>query len=47
MKQYEALLACYRSGQMSVRQMQEHMRDDPAFAEYVKKQAAQTIEMIA
>lgn len=37
MKQYEALLACYRSGQMSARQMQEHMRDDPAFAAYVKK----------
>lgn len=47
MTQYEALLACYRSGQMSDRQMQEHMRDDPAFAEYVKKQAAQTIKIAA
>lgn len=37
MPQYEALLACYRSGQISARQMQEHLRDDPAFAEYVKK----------
>lgn len=37
MSSYSLLLACYRSGQMSARQMQEHMRDDPAFAEYVKK----------
>ncbi len=34
---YELLLACYRSGQMSARQMQEHMRDDAVFAAYVKK----------
>lgn len=32
---------------MSDHQMQKHMHDDPAFAEYVKKQAAQTIEMAA
>lgn len=44
---YELLLACYRSGQMSEAQLQEHMRDDPSFAAYVKKQAAQTIEMAA
>lgn len=34
---YELLLACYLSGQMSDAQMQEHMRDDPVFAAYVKK----------
>ena len=33
---FELLLACYRSGQMSYPQLVEHMRDDPAFAEYVK-----------
>lgn len=40
MEQYEALLACYRSGQMSAAQMQEHMRDDAVFAAYVKKEIA-------
>jgi len=33
---YELLLACFRSGQMNAAQLQEHMRDDPAFAEYVR-----------
>lgn len=37
MNRYDVLLACYRSGQMSEAQMQEHMREDPVFAEYVKK----------
>lgn len=34
---YELMLACYRSGQMSEAQMQEHMRADAVFAEYVKR----------
>ena len=34
---YDQLLACYRSGQMSEVQMQAHMRDDPAFADYVRE----------
>lgn len=38
MTPYDALLACYRSGQMSARQMQEHMREDPGFAAYVKQE---------
>lgn len=34
---YADLLACFRSGQMSERQLQEHMRHDPAFAAYVRE----------
>lgn len=34
---YELLLACFRSGQMNAAQLQEHMRDDPAFAAWVKE----------
>lgn len=37
MSAYQALLACFRSGQMTEAQLQEHMREDAAFAEYVKK----------
>lgn len=37
MHNYETLLACYRSGQMSEAQMHGHMRDDAVFAAYVKK----------
>lgn len=37
---YELLLACFRSGQMSEAQMQEHMRDDPVFAAWVKSKLA-------
>jgi hypothetical protein len=35
--QYDALLACYQSGQMTERQLQAHMHDDPAFAAYVRE----------
>lgn len=35
---YQALLACFRSGQMSAAQLQEHMRADAVFAAYVKKE---------
>lgn len=28
MSEYEALLACYRSGQISERQWQEHLKDE-------------------
>jgi hypothetical protein len=34
---FQALFACYQSGQMSERQLQAHMRDDPAFADYVRE----------
>lgn len=34
---YELLLACFRSGQMNERQMQEHMKADPDFAAWVKE----------
>jgi hypothetical protein len=37
MNLYDVLLTCYRSGQMSERQLQAHMRDDPAFAAYVRE----------
>jgi hypothetical protein len=37
MSKYDALLACYRSGQMTEAQLQAHMRDDPAFADYVRE----------
>lgn len=40
MSEFEKLLACYRSGQMSEAQMQERMRDDPHFAAYVRQQTA-------
>jgi hypothetical protein len=35
METYDALLACYRSGQMTEAQWQAHLRDDPALAAYV------------
>jgi len=38
MSKYELLLACFRSGQMSDAQLQEHMRADAVFAAYVKKE---------
>jgi hypothetical protein len=34
--QYDALLACYRSGQMSEAQWAQHLRD-PLFAAYVAR----------
>jgi hypothetical protein len=37
MNSYDALLACYQSGQMTEAQLQAHMRDDPAFADYVRE----------
>lgn len=37
MDAYELLLACYRSGQISERQWQLHMSNDPVFAEYVRE----------
>lgn len=41
MARFELLLACFRSGQMSAAQLHEHMRDDPAFAAYVRKECGQ------
>ncbi len=41
MSQYDTLLACYQSGQMTERQLQAHMRDDLAFADYVRKKIKQ------
>ena len=38
MSRFEALLTCYRTGQMSEAQLQEHMRDDAVFAAYVRKE---------
>ena len=38
MTRYSALMACYRSGQMSEADMQAAMRADPRFAAYVKRQ---------
>ena len=37
MSQHQALLACYKSGQMSEAQFQAHMRDR-RFAAFVKRQ---------
>jgi hypothetical protein len=39
MTQHEALLACYRSGQISERQWTEHLRD-PAFAAWLRERTA-------
>lgn len=41
MTTHDALLACYQSGQMTERQLQAHMRDDLAFADYVRKKIKQ------
>lgn len=38
MNRFELLLACFRSGQMSAAQLQEHMRDDELFAAFVRKE---------
>jgi hypothetical protein len=35
MKTYELLLQCYRSGQISERQWQEHLKDE-AFAAWIR-----------
>ncbi len=37
---YRLILACYRSGQISSRQWQEHMRDE-VFAAWVQRQNCQ------
>ena len=37
MDKFQTLFACYQSGQMSEAQLQAHMRDDPAFAAYVRE----------
>lgn len=39
MSEYEKLLACYRSGQMSEAQWQEHLKD-VAFARWLTKRGA-------
>ena len=39
MTEFEMLLACYRSGQVSERQWQEHLRDRE-FREWVEARAA-------
>lgn len=41
MSRFEALLACYRSGQMSEEQLLEHMRADELFAAYVRRECGQ------
>lgn len=41
MTQFDLLLACYRSGQMSEAQMQEHMRADAAFAAFVRRECGE------
>lgn len=38
MTRYASLLACFRSGQMSEAQLQEHMREDAVFAAYVRRE---------
>lgn len=38
MSAYQALLACFRSGQMTEAQLQEHMRADAMFAAYVRRE---------
>lgn len=37
---YALLLECFRSGQMSHAQLEQHMRDDAVFAAYVRKECA-------
>lgn len=37
MSHHDALFACYQSGQMSEAEFQAHMRDDSAFADYVRE----------
>jgi hypothetical protein len=47
MNLYDALFACYRSGQMSEAQMQAHMRDDPSFASYVHEKVNYSADAIS
>lgn len=37
MSNYDALLQCYRSGQMSEAQWQQHLHDDEVFRKWVEK----------
>lgn len=37
MSNYDALITCYRSGQISEKCFLEHMSSDKIFAEYAKK----------
>ena len=39
MSNYEALLACYRAGQISEAQWQEHLRDE-VFRRWLKRRCA-------
>jgi hypothetical protein len=47
MSKYDALLACYRSGQMTEAQLQAHMRDDPSFAAYVREKVNYSTDAIS
>lgn len=38
MSRFDLLLTCFRSGQMSEAQLQEHMRADAVFAAYVRRE---------
>jgi hypothetical protein len=39
MARFDALIACYRSGQISERQWQAHLRDEPGLADHFDKQS--------
>jgi hypothetical protein len=36
---YELLWQCYKSGQMSEKQWQDHLKNDDGFLEWLRKQA--------
>lgn len=40
MEEYEYLLICFRTGQMSEAQLFEHMRENAEFAAYVREYTA-------
>jgi hypothetical protein len=38
-EQFQLLWECYKSGQMSEKQWQEHIKNDDGFAEWLRKRA--------
>lgn len=38
-EKFELLWQCYKSGQISEKQWQEHIKNDPGFADWLSKRA--------
>jgi hypothetical protein len=46
-ERFESLWACYRSGQMSEAQWQTHLRENSAFAAYVREKINYSTDAIS